>query len=129
MSAKPKKRFDDNREELHAIAKEFAEKVKDNLGVVGIVAKPYGAYLHLITVVDWQIPREWEYKIYDAEAEIFDKYGDEVAFEFDTFDCLSPDRVDEVAYDDPGNIIYRCSITKHMRNPHGAKNTLMRREA
>ena len=107
MSAKPKKRFDDNREELHAIAKDFAEKVKDNPGVVGIVAKPYGAYLHLITVVDWQIPRELERKIYDAEAEIFDKYGDEVAFEFDSLSCLSPDKVDEVAYDDPGNIIYR----------------------
>lgn len=51
-----KKRFDRNREELHAIAKEFAQKVKDNPYVWGIVAKPYGAYMHLITLIDWQIP-------------------------------------------------------------------------
>jgi hypothetical protein len=103
----PKKRFDRNREELHAIAREFAQKVKDNPYVWGIVAKPYGAYMHLITLIDWQIPKELEKKIYDAELEIFDKYDGEVKFEFDTFDCLSPDRIDEVAYDDPGNIIYR----------------------
>ena len=102
-----KKRFDRNQDALHAIAKEFAEKVKDNPYVWGIVAKPYGAYMHLITLIDWQIPKEPEMAIYDAELEIADKYDGQLLIEFDTFDCLSPDRIDEVAYDDPDNIIYR----------------------
>jgi len=103
----PQKRFDRNREELHAIAREFAQKVKDNPYVWGVVAKPYGAYLRLITLVDWQIPKEPEMAIYDAELEIADKYDGQLLIAFDTFDCLSPDRIDEVTYDDPGNIIYR----------------------
>ncbi|MBM3242421.1 hypothetical protein FJZ31_39685 [Candidatus Poribacteria bacterium] len=103
----PKKRFDRNREELHAIAREFAQKVKDNPYVWGVVAKPYGAYMHLMTLIDWQIPRELVMSIYDAELEIADKYDGQLLIEFDTIDCLSPDRIDEAAYDDPGNIIYR----------------------
>jgi hypothetical protein len=102
-----KKRFDRNRDELHAIAREFAQKVKDNPYVWGVVAKPYGAYLRLITLVDWQIPKEPEMAIYDAELEIADKYDGQLLIAFDTFDCLSSDRIDEVTYDDPGNIIYR----------------------
>ena len=105
--AEDKKPFDRNRDELHAIAKEFAQKVKDNPYVWGIVAKPYGAYMHLITLIDWQIPKDLEMAIYDAELEIADKYDGQLLIEFDTFDCLSPDRIDEVAYDDPDNIIYR----------------------
>ena len=104
---KRKKRFDRNRDELHAIAREFAQKVKDNSYVWGIVAKPYGAYMHLITLIDWQIPKEPEMAIYDAELEIADKYDGQLLIAFDTCDCLSPGRIDEVAYDDPGNIIYR----------------------
>ena len=102
-----KKHFDRNRDELHVIAREFAQRVKDNPYVWGIVAKPYGAYMHLITLIDWQIPKEPEMAIYDAELEIADKYDGQLLIEFDTFSCLSLDRVDEVAYDDPGNIIYR----------------------
>ena len=108
MSAtKPKKQFDNQRDKLHTIAKEFAEKIKDNLGVVGIVAKPYGVYLHLTTLLELDIPRDLEDAVYDAYGEIFDKYDGEVTFEFDPIDCLSPETIDEVAYDDANNIIYR----------------------
>lgn len=107
LAVEHKKHFDRNQDELHAIAKEFAQKVKDNLYVWGIVAKPYGAYMHLITLIDWQTPRELVTTIYDAKLEIADKYDGQLLIEFDTFDCLSPDRVDEVTYDDPENIIYR----------------------
>jgi hypothetical protein len=65
------KRFDRNRDELHAIAKEFAEKIKNNPGVAGIVAKPYGAYLHLITLLELDIPRDLEYEVYDALGLLF----------------------------------------------------------
>lgn len=107
LAVEHKKHFDRNQDELHAIAQEFAQKVKDNPYIWGIVAKPYGAYMHLITLIDWQIPKEPEMAIYDAELEIADKYDGQLLIEFDTFDCLSPDRIDEVAYDDPDNIIYR----------------------
>ena len=122
---KCRKHFDRNREQLHAIAKEFAEKIKDNPYVWGIVAIPYGAYLHLMTLIDWQIPRELEMAIYDAELEIGDQYDGQLLIEFDTVDCLSPDKIDEVAYDDPGNIIYRKgekdAKRKHSQNAGGAK--------
>ncbi|MBM3240882.1 hypothetical protein FJZ31_31755 [Candidatus Poribacteria bacterium] len=115
------KRFDRNRDELHAIAKEFAAKIKDNPGVAGIVAKPYGAYLHLITLLELDIPRELEYEVYDAYGEIFDKYDGEIIFEFDPITCLSPETIDEVAYDDASNIIYRKGEDGAKRdNPHNA---------
>ncbi len=101
------KHFDRNREGLHAIAKEFAEKVKDNPGVWGIVAKPYGAYLHLMTLIDWQIPRDLVMAIYDAELEIGDQYDGQLLIEFDTLDCLSPDKIDEVVGNNPEDLIYR----------------------
>jgi len=114
MSAtKPKKRFDNQRDKLHAIAEEFAQKIKDNPGVVGIVAKPYGAYLHLIAVLEPDIPRNLEDKVYDAYGEIFDKYDGEVTFEFDPIDCVS---IDEIAYDDANNIIYRKGKEDAKRN-------------
>ena len=118
---KNKKRFDRNREELHAIAKEFTEKVKDNPGVAGIVAKPNGTYLHLITLLELDIPRDLEYEVYDAYGEIFDKYDGEVIFEFDPITCLSPETIDEVAYDDASNIIYRKGDSSAKRdNPQNA---------
>lgn len=102
-----KKHFDCNRDKLHAIAKEFAGKVKDNPYVWGVVAKPYGAYLHIITLIDWQIPKELEMAIYDAELEIGDKYDGQLLIEFDTLDCLSPDKIAEVAHNNPEDIIYQ----------------------
>jgi len=104
---KPKKQFADQRDKLHTIAKEFAEKIKDNPGVAGIVAKPYGAYLNLTVLLEFDIPRDLEYEVYDAYGEILDKYDSEVLIEFNPIDALSPETIDEVAYDDPNNIIYR----------------------
>jgi hypothetical protein len=106
-TTKPKKKFDNQRNRLHAIAKEFAEKIKDNPGVAGVVAKPYGTYLHLIVLLEFNIPRDLEYEVYDAYGEIFDKYDGEVVFEFTPIDSLSPETIDEMAYDDVNNIIYR----------------------
>ena len=118
---KHKKRFDHNRDELHAIAREFAQKVKDNPYVWGIVAKPYGAYLHLIALLELDIPRDLEYEVYDAYGEIFDKYDGEIIFEFDPITCLSQETIDEVAYDDASNIIYRKGEYSAKRdNPHNA---------
>jgi len=107
IDKKPKKQFDNQRDKLHTIAEEFAEKIKDNPGVAGVVAKPYGAYLHLIALLELDIPRNLEDAVYDAYGEIFDKYDGEITFEFDPIDCLSPETIDEVAYDDVDNIIYR----------------------
>ena len=103
----PQKQFDNQRDRLHTIAKEFAQKTKDNPGVAGIVAKPDGTYLHLIALFEPDIPRNLEDQVYDAYGEIFDKYDGEITFEFDPIDCLSPDTIDEVAYNDADNIIYR----------------------
>ena len=91
----------------HVIAKEFASKVKNNSGVVGVVAKSHGNYLNLIVVLDIQIPRDLENDVYDAYGEIFDKYDSEVIFEFDPVDSFAPDTIDQIAYDDANNIIYR----------------------
>ena len=85
----------------------FAEKIKDNPGVAGLVAKPYGAYLHLIVLLELDILRDLEFEVYDAYSEIFHKYDGKVTFEFDPMDCVSPDTIDEMAYDDVSNIIYR----------------------
>ena len=106
-TTKSKKKFDNQRNKLHAIAKEFAEKIKDNPGVAGVVAKPRGTYLNLIVLLELDIPRELEYPVYDAYGEIFDKYDGKVTFEFDPMTSLSPDTIDEIAYDDASNIIYR----------------------
>ncbi|MFQ6043435.1 MAG: hypothetical protein ACE5PV_21485 [Candidatus Poribacteria bacterium] len=111
-----KKQLDNRQDKLYTIAKEFAEKVKDNPGVAGIVAKPYGAYLHLITLLELDIPRNLEDAVYDAYSEIFNKYDGEVTFEFDPIDCLSPETIDQVAYDDASNIIYRKGETGAKRN-------------
>ena len=119
-----KKPSDWNREKLHGIAQEFAKKVKDNPGVVGIVAKPYGTYMHLITLIDWQIPRELAMALYDAEAEVADKYDGELLIEFDTVDCISPDRIDEVVHNNPDDIIYRKGDFNAKRdNPQAAGGT------
>jgi len=66
---------------------------------MGIVAKPHGAYLHLIALLEWDIPKELENAVYDAYGEIFDKYDGEVTFEFVPIDCISPDEIDEVDFD------------------------------
>ena len=107
-TTKPKKKFDNQRNRLHAIAKEFAEKIKGNPGVAGVVAKPRGTYLHLIVLFELDVPRDLEFEVYDSYSEIFDKYDDgEITFEFDPMTSLSPDTIDEMAYDDANNIIYR----------------------
>jgi len=121
---KRKKHFDRNRDKLHVIAKEFAKKVENNPGVLGIVAKPYGAYMHLIALIDWQIPKELEMAIYDAELKIADQYEGELLIEFDTVSCLSPERIDEVASDNPDNIIYRKGKNDAQRdNPQATDGT------
>ena len=90
-----KQQLANQQDKLYTIAKEFAEKIKDNPGVAGIVAKPYGAYLHLITLLELDIPRDLEYEVYDAYGEIFDKYDGEVTFEFDPITCLSPETAEK----------------------------------
>jgi len=113
---KRQKQFDCNRAQLHAIAKAFADKVKANPYVWGVVAKPYGAYLHIITLIDWQIPKELEMAIYDAELEIGDQYDGQLLIEFDTLDCLSPDKIDEVVHDNPEDLIYQKGDLHAKRN-------------
>jgi hypothetical protein len=113
---KCKKHFDCNRDELHAIAKEFVEKIKDNPDVWGVVANPYGAYLHIMTLVDWQIAKDREMAIYNAELEIAEKYDGQLLIEFDTLDCLSPDKIDEIAHNNPDDIVYQKGNLHAKRN-------------
>ena len=104
---KRKKRFDPQRKKLHGIAKEFAEKVKDNPGVAAIIAVPYGTYLNLIVLLEPNIDRNSQNEVYDAYGEIFDKYEGQAMFDFNPMTCFSQATIDEMAYDDLGNIIYR----------------------
>ena len=96
-----------NGNKLDMIGQEFSEKIKDNPGVAGLVAKPYGSYLNLIVLLEPDIARDLEDEVYDAYGEIFDKYDGQVMFEFDPMDCFSPDMIDQIAYDNASHIIYR----------------------
>lgn len=46
-----------NGNKLDMIGNEFSEKIKNNPGVAGLVAKPYGNYLNLIVLLEPDIAR------------------------------------------------------------------------
>ncbi len=108
MSAtKLKKQSKKQQNPLHFIAKEFAEKVKDNPGVSAVIAKPYGTYLNLIVLLEPNIERQLQSEVFDAYGEISDTYNGQVTFELNPMTCFSSETIDELAYDNPNHIIYR----------------------
>jgi hypothetical protein len=102
-----KYQFDDQREKVYGVAKEFAEKVKTNPGVVAVIADPYGTYLNLIVLLEPHIERHLQRKVVDSYREICIKYDGQITFELSPMTCFSSERIDEMAYDDPNSIIYR----------------------
>ncbi len=61
-TTKPKKKFDNQRNRLHAIAKEFAEKIKDNLASLALLPSLVELIFISSYYLNWMFQEIWNLK-------------------------------------------------------------------
>ena len=89
------------------VAQEFADKVTQIPGVMGVVATTHEHLLHIWTYLRHRIPRDQGYAVYDAELEMFQKYSHQFPLDFESRSAASTEELKELLSCRHSYIVYQ----------------------